>query len=475
MRLGAWRESVRDLQAIMLHILRDHRSDVDDLIMIREALETLHGYRRAIAFTFVLSAVLALSVGLFMYFRAPIERVGTTRFRLLFDSASQSRYPTGAPFSPSDITAEPILRQAYRSNDLRRFADYDTFRSSVFVHLAGPPNPSGLSLTMHWTERVATLPSELMQKIVTEVLVLWAQDTIAMEHATRSDIAILAKEPAALEAIEREDYLAGAEILQSHMSRAKRALERLETLPGGQAIRAGTHQRSLTDVRTQLEDVAEPAITALLDLVRAEGVSKNAVALRGYANSRLYHLRVDEEASTQRVTALQEALVAYSNDMTPNADQSFLKQLLKLSNAGAVDAYRRRLLDRIISESQRAATLKSQAAYYREVSKVSVGGAHAIGSPEAQALATAHINTALNTVKDSVEHLRAIYKEFSEGELGVPGVYAVTAPFSMTVTRAVSLRTVALFVVLTLVLSAILVPAACLLHAALRHGTLARA
>ena len=444
----------------MLHRLPSYLPEDEDLVIIRRTLQTLRGYRRAIAFTFLLAAVLALTFGLFMYVRAPIVRTGTIRFRLLFDSAAQSRYPTGAPFSPSDITVEPILRQAYRSNDLHRFADYDTFRSSISV-LASPPNPSALSLTMRWTDGVTPLAPELMEKVITQVLMLWADDTMTVKHTTRSDIAMLAKDLATLDAIEHEDYLVRAEILESHMNRAKRVIEHLETLPGGQAIRAGAHRRSLADVGTLLADVAEPAITALLDLVRVEGVSTNAAALRAHANNRLYHLRIDGEQSTQRIKALQEALVAYSNDMTSTVDV----------NAGSADAYRRRILDRIMRESERAETLKSQAAYYREVWNLPGGGNRAVGSPELQARATAHTKTALIAVRDAVEHLSAIYAEFSEGKLGVPGVYAVTAPFSTATARAVSLRTVALFVVLTLVLSAFLVPAACLLHASLRQRT----
>jgi hypothetical protein len=444
-------------------------SEPDDLLVVRQTFDTLYEYRRVIGLSMLLAALLALLVGFLMYFRAPTERLGTVRFRLLFDSASQNQYPAGGPFSPSDITADPILQQVYKNNQLDRFGDYDTFRSSVFVLGTSARNLPGLSLNLRRTERIATMPRQVMEKVLSDALRVWAEAAVIKAAASQNmDIAVT--DTTTLERIKRDDYLVGAEILQPYVKRARRAIDVLETLPGVQAIRAGKENRSLGDVRKQLDDVAEPDINAVLDLVRADGVSKNAKTLRSYANNRLYHLHADEQRSAHLVRALQESLAAYNAGMIQNANRSFFDELAKLTNAGTADAYRRKLVDRIISESERTGTLRWQIDYYQEILKALPSRASGpTGAPDIIMRTTAHSENAIDAVIDAVEHMSAISKEIAERNLGVPGVYAVIAPFSMSATRAVSSRTVALFFVLCMVLSAILIPAACLSHAAWRQ------
>jgi hypothetical protein len=447
-------------------------SEPDDLLVVRQTLDTLHEYRRVIALSMLLVALLALFVGFFMYFRAPIERVGTVRFRLLFDSPSQNQYPAGAPFSPSDITADPILQQVYKNNELDRFGDYDTFRSSVFVLGTSARNPAGLSLNLRRTERIATMPREVMEKVLSDALRVWAEAAI-INTAASQNTNIAVSDTTTLQRIKLDDYLVGAEILQSYVKRARRAIDVLETLPGVHAIRAGKENRSLGDVRKQLDDVAEPEINAVLDLVRAEAVSRNAKTLRSHANNRLYHLGADEQRSAQLVRALRESLAAYNGGIIENVNRSFFDELAKLTNAVTADAYRRKLVDRIISESERIGTLRWQMNYYQQILKALPSRASGpTGSPDVIKRTTAHSQNAVDAVIDAVEHLSAISKEIVERNLGVPGAYAVIAQFSMSTTRAVSLRTVALFFVLCVVLGAILIPAACLSHAAWRRRSL---
>jgi len=444
----------------------------DDLFVIREAFGRLRAYRRFIALSILAVALLASSVAFIIYQRAPTDEVAGIRFHLLFEAAARNQYPNGAPFSPADITADRLLLRVYQRNELQRYIDYDTFKSSVFVVDERATSTGGLSVSMRREGGVAAMPPELMDKVLTDTLVTWADDV----NQTKAGYSVTSGLHASIDSdlLEREDFIVAAELLQSYVRRATQAVVELNQIPAARRLRAGTHQRSLADIQALLEDVNLLEIEPVLDSVRADGLSRNPDALRAYATSRRYRLRVAREQAEHLIKTLQQSLVAYDSgvwvdppsagrDDAATAPHTFLDRLLRRPPARSnTDTFRRALVTRFISENEQLGRLGRQEAYYSELVKtLDARAPRPSAAADRVVRANAHIDRAANRVIDALADISVIAGQLSDRD---PAWYAVTSPFSITKKRAVSPRTAALFVVLSLLIAVILIPAACLIH-----------
>jgi len=188
----------------------DEPDYTDDEVSLKPYFETLWSYRRVIAATVGGVVTLYLVGVLLVLLIAPVERVGSVQFRLLFEGAEKGEYANGTPFSASEIVASPVLTEVFKANDLQRFGKYEDFEPSVFVlqsdldldllsyeyraRLAdtklSPVDRTRIeeefrrkrdalldpvyTISMRRQERLKTLPRDLMNKVLLDILATWA-------------------------------------------------------------------------------------------------------------------------------------------------------------------------------------------------------------------------------------------------------------------------------------------------------------
>jgi len=251
---------------------------------------------------------------------------------------------------------------------------------------------------------------------------------------------------------------------------------------------------TLAEVRAGLEDVVRFKLEPLLGLIRSEGITKNARVLSIYAANQLFQLRQEQVESAARVQALQESVGVFSaqggipvrdpragaatsaggaagNAVSPQLDQSFLEQIMELSTAKEDSEYKRKLIDRVIAESETMAARSREAAYYEDLAKeLRASSGRTVGSLEMVALIKNRSAEAFGEIVKAIEQTAAIYKELSALNLNpTTTMFAVTEPFISQTHRSLTLRTVVLYLLLVLILSLLLVPIGCLLHHAFRR------
>jgi hypothetical protein len=458
----------------------------------------------------------------------PAERTGSIQFRLLFDGAAAGQYANGTPFSVSEIVASPVLTEVYKVNDLQRFGKFEDFKDSMFVQQSNPAldllayeyqglladtklgpvdrariedefrkkraalvDPS-FSISMRRSERVKTFPRALMEKVLLDTLNTWAKQADERKGATKYNVAVLSANLLQKDVLDREDYLVAIDILRTKTNRVLETLTEIANLPGAEVIRVGPERVTLADVRTSLEDVVRFKLEPLLGLIRSEGVTKNTRVLALYAGNQLFQLRLEQQESADIVQALQAALrenmaqrTASSGDskagapgsgsgggqaMMPQLDQSFLDRIMTLSTAQADAEYRRKLTDRLITESVKMAAQSREAAYYDDlVKELRTTTTRSAGSPEAVALIKTRSLEAFDQIAKGVEQTAAIYRELSALNLNPSTtLFSVTGPFSLQTQRALTVKTVALYFVLLMMLTLIVAPIGCLVHHAVR-------
>jgi hypothetical protein len=501
----------------------------DEEISLKPYFETLWGYRRVIAAA-VGGAITLYLVGILLVFLvAPAERLGTIRFRLLFEGAEKGEYPNGTLFSASEIVAGPVLTEVYKANDLQRFGKYEDFKDSVFVLQANldlellayeyrgrladtklsPVDRARIeeefqrkrealvdpvySLNMRRRERLTTLPRDLANKVLLDILATWAKHADERKGATKYNVDVLSPNILQRAMLDQEDYLVAIDILRAKTARVLATIDEISKLPGAKTIRVGEKRVTLAEVRAGLEDVVRFKLEPLLGLIRSEGITKNARALLLYANNQLFQLRQEQQQSAAMVEALQASVREFAAQggspardarpgamgpsagsgtgaVTPQLDQSFLDRIMGLSTAKDEFEYKRKITDRVIEESEKMAARAREAAYYEDLTReLGRSSGRTVGSPEMVALIKARSAEAFDEIVGGIEKTGLIYRELSALNLNpTTTVFAVTEPFIQQTQRSLTLRTVVLYFVLVLMLSLVLVPVACLIHHAFR-------
>ena len=507
----------------------DEPEHADDEISLKPYFETLWSYRRVIAASVVGAVSLYLVTVLLVFLVAPTERLGSIQFRLLFPGAEKGQYPNGTLFSASEIVAGPVLTEVFKANDLQRFGRYEDFKDSVFVlqsnldlellayefraRLAdtklGPVDRGRIeeefrkrrdalvdpvyTVSMRRSERLKTLPRDMMNKLLLDILATWAKQADERKGATKYSVDVLSPSILPRSVLEQEDYLVAIDIMRAKTSRVLATIQEIDKLPGAKTIRAGANRVTLAEVRAALEDVVRFKLEPLLGLIRSEGVTKNSRALLLYATNQLFQLRQEQQESATKVQALQASVREFSTEagtprgepgataggsaggsvggaVTPQIDQSFLDRIMGLSTAKEEFEYRREITDRVIAESEKMASRAREAAYYEDLAKeLRASSGRAVGSSETVTLIKNRSNEAYNEIIKGIEQTALLYNELSTLNLNPSTtVYAVTSPFVQQTQRSLTLRSIVLYFVLVLMLTLVLAPIGCLIHHAFR-------
>jgi hypothetical protein len=510
------------------------RADVEeadhtyDEISLKPYFETLWGYRRVIAVSVIGAATLYLVSVLIVFLTSPTERLSSVPFRLLFDGAEKGEYPNGNLFSTSEIVAGPVLTEVFKVNDLQRFGRYEDFKDTVFVlqsnldlDLLGYEFQARLadtrltpvdrarieeefrrkrealvdpvySLNIRRHERLTTMPRDLVNKVLLDVLATWAKQADERKGATKYNVDVLSPGILQRQVLEQEDYLVAIDIMRAKTARVLATLDEIDKLPGAKALRVGQDRVSVAEVRAGLHDVIRFKLEPLMGLIRSEGITKNSRNLSIYATNQLFQLRQEQLESAARVQALQASVREFSNKgtllegdagtagpaaggpprgtITPQLDQTFIDRLMGLSIAKEEFEYRRKMTDRVLTESEIAASKAKEAAYYDDLAKeLRTSSGRTVGSPETVALIKTRSAQAFDEIVRGIEQTALIYKELSAQNLNPSStVFAVTGPFTQTTQRSLTARTVLLYLVLILMLTLIVVPIGCVIHHAVK-------
>ena len=392
-------------------------------------VKTLQPYRRIILGVLGLAALLVVVAGLAAWTRYPMENTASLEFHVDFDGAGNGTYPNGARFSAEDFLSEPVIRRVFDENGLERYATYERFRTSLVVTSVNPDldvlereyrgrlsdsklqpldrirlerefrdkaaalRTSTFKLTMVRNERLRKMDRGLIEKVLRDILVAWADDAAKIRGALRYDLPIYSPAMLQKEFLETEDYLISADLLRRKVNRVTSSIDQLMKVPGIQVFRLPGSGASLPEVRLRIEDIGTFRIAPALSLIRATGLSRNPAATMRYIEDRLFEAtRAQKLAQDQegKVRGGLEAYVSTEKSMTsrpgaggegssgggrdlsagmviPQLGESFLDRLMDLAGSKGDAGFRRDLTERMIGSGLTQAELASEASYYREL------------------------------------------------------------------------------------------------------------
>jgi hypothetical protein len=442
------------------------------------------------------------------------------RFRVLFEGADQGKYPNGTPFSSSEIVMTPVLSQVFKANELERYMNFSTFKESLFslasnddfqlltyeyqAKLSDPKltpvdrarledefrkkseSLKSADFALHYrrSERMKTVPSTLLSKVLNDTLVEWARQARDYRGALKYDIAVLSPGILQAEVIKGEDYIVAVDVLRTKIEKILSNIEIVSEVPGATLMRSAKTKLSLAEVKSNLQDLLRFDVEPSISMITSAKLTRNPQRSRVYVSDQLRQVVLEQAASQQRMKAIQEPLRDYvsqgagrqsvaaggqapfggTQTLIPQLGESFLQQIVDMSTQNKDAEYRQDLTDRVIEEGLNVAAHEREKSYYADLNRLVGGWSVSPESAESRDLLS-RLDRSLAVVVSSLEDINAIYEELSARNLNpATQLYSITAPFTERTERSVSGRSLAMFGLMAFVLGLVGLVAGCLAH-----------
>ena len=478
----------------------------------------LWSYRRAVGLALAAVMGVFLVLGLARYFTQPTERIASLEFRAIFEGADVGQYPNGLPFSPSEITAAPVVYDVWEKNDLQRYVDFEAFKNGFFVlessnelNLLALDYESRLANTrLSAVERArieaefnakreamrvpqytlnfnaptkgTSLPDAVLSKTLHDVLASWADQAVTRRGVLNYGTPVFTPSVLLRDGFSTGEFLIRVDVLRGTIVRVLENLDELAELPGALVVRIGEDEKSsvsLPELRAHLQDLLRYRLEPLGAAIRSGGMFTDAVAVGSYIRNRTLDSQLRAREASARVAALRDSLASYMDasstaasptpqdpnapmggTVIPQLSESFLDRLVSLGRQDADIVYRQQLTDKIIEASASAARLGTETQYYEEMQRLT-GAAAGRDSPRA----AAEFAAIQSAVVLALQRIQDVYDEVSARNLNPrTGLYSIAGPFLVRSHRSLSLTDLLLYALLTLVATLLIACFAVLVH-----------
>lgn len=510
----------------------DYRDNQAEPPSIYRIVRVLSAYRTAIGLGLLAVIVAYIIVAALLLLRAPSQRVVSLPFRLEFSGAGLGRYPNGLKFSGGDIVAGPIAMAAYQRNGLDRFLTLQNFMSSLVVlesNVAlekltaeyrarlsdarlGPVdrerihaefeqkmaslNKADWSLSLVLPDKNGTIPPTVADKVLHDVLVLWADDTARTRKAMNYQVPTFTAHIFGPE-VQQEELVIALTTLRSRILDVMGNVQAIEKLPGSALVRSRRTNRSLAEIELDLSDLLRTEVEPLITRAFASGTVRDRAATMGtleaqreydarrlaYATRRAEILRavlndyVAEQSAASRPgpfrvegAGTEPSGTPQSGDLVvPQLSDSFLNRLVMLASNDADRDYRQKAVDQIREASLATLPLQTTVTFDEQVIE-QARRAGTNGGGAAEATFRAQYHAARREAIGAVNDVNEIFTLLSRNLLPTTQLYAVTGPAMSRIERTLSIFRIALGGLLAFFLA---IPVFCV--AAFVHNSMLRA
>lgn len=487
-------------------------------------------YRVPLFMSVVVGICLAVIGVATLYFVTPSTQTATLSFRVLFDGADKNQYPNGLPFSPTDILAGSVLERVYQENALDRFVTFDGFKGALFISETNQAitlldkeyqqklsnsklstvdrqileneyrekrrslSNESFELNLACSGRIASVPEEIMNKVLKDVLETWVSITEAQKGVLKYRVPVYSRNILPESLLVSQDYIVTIDIFKNKIVNVFKNIEQLEGLPGAQLVRVGDSHIGLEEIVANLHDTQRYKLEPLVGLVRSTGLSKNPTLSSLYLENQLFQINLDQNEAREKIKVLEKSLTSYmekssiaetmttrngdstqlgsvSTTYIPQFGDSFLDRLVEMSSQSNDVEFRQKVVEMIVDEGMSVAALDKKAQYYHSL--IDAMKSTRKMAPELKGVQDeikvrfteieSDIITALDNVND-------VYRVLSDNNLNPQaGFYTITAPLTVLKSHAINIRKVLAAGVAFIFMLFFLTCVACGLHSQLRH------
>lgn len=496
------------------HVSKEQRDPAmaeDDGFTMGDLARLMRAYSPAIRLIMLAIAVAFVLVAITAYIALPAARTSSVNVRLMFRGADMGRYPNGTPFSAAEVVSPVVLTKVYRHDGLEGFLTFSEFKASLYVvlrndelealtsqyraKLADPRltpvdrarieqefrekkdslTKADLSLVFVTREHLRQLPLALREKILTDVLSTWAEETVDEKGILLFDIAILSS--GSLDDLTKmPDYLISLDLLRTKLQQMQQNIDQLDDLPGAKVLRASSSNRSLAELHAALNVLATYRIQPLLGTLAHQGISRDALHSEEFLRTAIAFSELRVAEAQARVEALRSAIERYAAETRkppsdiatgwqgmPMVDASFLDRILQLGSQETDLKYRQKLVDEYRAEALNVVPLEAETRYYRDLqARFNVRRPPTAG--EALRL-DAELQSIVADARKAADEVYEIYTALSQDLNPSTALYSVNEPITHLTQRPVSVGTYALLGIVLIIASFPIVILGCAVHA----------
>ena len=436
----------------------------------------------------VLIVALAVTVGYWAVWAA--SRLSTPSVysyghtvQFTFDGAQEGRYPDSSRFQMLDVIAPGVLSAAYDLNGLaEQGIRREDFALGFFIQPHAPDHDlivqkyeaamlragntaegtaelqeamrteldraasrtALLSLTPGAT---VVLSVEQIEKILRDVPRLWSERALDSEGVADLNIALHSGAMFEDSRFEEVNYYWAGDVLRKNAKRLKADAERLEALPGGNAVKDDQSGYGLLDIRAAIDDVVDWDIDAISTRIRQLRIvkkdeDKGVTILRlegGIQNLAREKLR--EQAYAEAAREALNTYVRSVGSMRPGAANTVAPHLegervVDLARENGDTAYLQKLTDKMLSHLEAAASLSYSISIREAILENVRGMASSSGEtlPESAELRRAVIErsfaAAVSKLRRYNEILHRIYAKLNQRHLSRHGALYLSGDMS---------------------------------------------
>lgn len=507
----------------------DERANEEDgLGIVTRLIRRLVPYRNTILVILGVIAATYIICAIAAYLVAGSIPMSKLNFRLEFRGADRGEYPNGTKFSSSEIVSTPVLVRVFNQNGIGRFSSFADFKGSIFViqenealetlireyraKLADPKlnavdrerierefqekkaslSQAEYSIAMATSDRVNGIPRKLRAKILSDILAVWAEQTVKDKGVSLYDISVLSSGIFKQDAVEGFDYIIALDLIRAKINRVIENIDALLQLPGAKVLRTRNDNASLAEIRVRLQDTQDFRIRPLVGMLLGKGISSGPAESLEFLQTQLRFTELEVQEASARVATVRDALQIYvaerqrqspdANDSSfapgstviPQIDESFLDRIVQMTGEGSDLEFRQKMVDELRRESMKVVPLEAEARYYRLLLE-SFRGSLRPPTTEEKAAIEGQIKAILDEAVLTTDQVNEIYTTISKDLNPSTILYSVTEPASFSVERSLSARMLLLTGLLLLLVALPLIAVGVLIYDRMRSDAEAEA
>jgi len=507
------------------HIDREVMMESEPPISISHFTHVFRNYRHVIVLALLGIGLAYLIIAVAVYLFNPYERLTWQPFRLDFEGAGKGEYPNKAKFNVADIINGPILTRVWQDNHLGDYIKYGAFSRAVFVLESNPqfdllaaeyqsklsdPKLSPIdrdrvqkefelkvaaiakneyAVYLNHRGAIRSIPELLSRKVLLDILNNWADFAVNKQRVITYQVSVLSPEMLKPSAIEENDTVAAIEVLRLKTNRVIGNLRRIERLPGASLARTSDHL-SLEEIRIRLDEIQrfrlEPLLSAVL---HSPSLVADRTSTIRFLESQLAYDQRQLEAAARLAESTRDSISMYEQPavtepttttaktpeqpkgneaVMPQLSDSFLDRLVSMSGRAADAQYRQGMVEEYRKAVADTIPLKQAVAFdaqvLEELRKPSAGG-----TTLSPVTVRAQIDQTRAEVGQLLNRMNEVFQTVSRNMTPSTQLFTLTGPPATHAVRSVSLRQLALYGLLVMLVSLPLVVILCLLHNRVRE------
>jgi hypothetical protein len=493
-------------------------TEADDEISLKDLILTLWHHRSIIVVWSLSVIFIILAVAVWVYLRQHSSQVVSLEFKLEFEGADKNEYPNGLRFSTADILSSPVLSQVYEENNLKEYLAFPEFKAGLtiiqtnddlkFLEYEYAEKLSQKNLSLEERDRLeaeflekkknalvpiytlahnrdqsqASIPDGLVAKLLNDILRIWAGHADRVKGVNKYQYFLVSRNILSENDLQKEDYFIATDMLRTAIDRVSADIEKLQQIPGAQAIKVGQNAVSLQDLEFRMEDIQQFKLSPLIGLIRQAGVSKDETIALGYLRNRLFELNLKEEAATANVAVYENSLNQYiqrprgslataggSTALTPSLKQgmpgnvpamipqfgaSFLDSLIEMAQENSDIMFRQQISEKVMEVGLNKVQINNDQKYYQELyDRITADKGKDDGFETYKKAALARINLThreiYNTLMQTIDEINAIYLDLSKYNLNPESLlFSLTEPITAASMKSLTITKILLYVIL---------------------------